>query len=43
LLLNVPVDALSADVNISTLENGMYIVSVQFESMAISNSVFIKQ
>jgi hypothetical protein len=43
LVYKAPVNGFSADVNISTLEAGMYIVSVTFESMEVSNRVLIKK
>jgi hypothetical protein len=43
LIMNVPVNAFTKDVNIGKLESGLYIISVQFKSKAVSNRVFVKQ
>gem|GEM_PF-5379778 len=42
-VLNVPVNRAVTSIDISTLDRGVYIVSVQFESQVVTNSVFIKQ
>ncbi len=43
LVYSAAVNGFNADVNISNLEAGMYIVSVKFESMEVSNRVLIKK
>jgi hypothetical protein len=43
LVYKAPVNGFSTDVNITNLEAGMYIVSVTFESMEVSNRVLIKK
>ncbi|HDS07043.1 MAG TPA: T9SS type A sorting domain-containing protein, partial [Bacteroides sp.] len=42
-VLNVPVNRAVTSIDISTLDRGVYIVSVQFESQVVTNSVFVKQ
>jgi hypothetical protein len=42
-LLNIPVNRPVTSIDISTLDRGVYIVSVQFKSLDVTNSVFVKQ
>jgi len=42
-VLKVPVNRAVTSIDISTLDRGVYIVSVQFESQVVTNSVFVKQ
>jgi hypothetical protein len=43
LLFTAPVNGFTSDVNVSSLDAGLYIVSVQFKSAAITNKMFVKQ
>ncbi len=43
LVYSSAVNGFNADINISEFEAGMYIVSVKFESMEVSNRVLIKK
>ncbi len=43
LIYSAPVNGFTTDLNISNLESGMYIVSVKFVSMEVSNRVLIKK
>jgi hypothetical protein len=42
-MMRVDVNSGHTDINISALDAGLYIVSVQFESMEVTNRVFVKQ
>jgi hypothetical protein len=43
MISSVSVNALSAEMNISDLDAGMYIISVKFESDEVSNQILIKK